>query len=116
MTAHTAGVATLAFSGAVPNELEAVFRRGEEWEAGVEHVLALRVQVRGGGVGCAWVKSGVGGWVGCAWVGGWGGGEWRWGRVAAVGMGGCGLPHPTPHPADAALRRGRRRRLQSFWT
>ena len=51
MTAHTAGVATLAFSGAVPNELEAVFRRGEEWEAGVEHVLALRVRDRAGAVG-----------------------------------------------------------------
>ncbi|KAI3423404.1 hypothetical protein D9Q98_010621 [Chlorella vulgaris] len=37
-------ITTLNFLGAVPNELEAVFRRGGQWEAGLELVLALAVQ------------------------------------------------------------------------
>lgn len=28
----------------MPNELEAIFRRGSEWEAGVELVVALALQ------------------------------------------------------------------------
>jgi hypothetical protein len=37
-----AGISTLCFEGAVPSELEAIFRRGGEWDAGRELVVALR--------------------------------------------------------------------------
>lgn len=45
-TAGTAaeGVATLCFTTAVPNELEAIFRRGSEWDEGFELVAALDLQ------------------------------------------------------------------------
>lgn len=36
-----AAAATLCFTSGVPNELEAIFRRGSEWDEGVEAVLAL---------------------------------------------------------------------------
>ena len=39
-----AGISTINFQGRVPNELEAIFRRGSEWEAGVELVVALALQ------------------------------------------------------------------------
>lgn len=39
-----AGISTVNFQGCVPNELEAIFRRGSEWEAGVELVVALALQ------------------------------------------------------------------------
>lgn len=32
----------------MPNELEAIFRRGGEWEAGVELVVALALQASSG--------------------------------------------------------------------
>jgi len=38
------GVATVCFQNAVPNELETIFRRGQEWEAGLELILALARQ------------------------------------------------------------------------
>ncbi len=37
-------VSTLCFTSAVPNELEAIFRRGSEWDEGVEAVIALKLQ------------------------------------------------------------------------
>lgn len=33
----------LQFEARVPGELESLFRRGPEWETGVEHVLAFEV-------------------------------------------------------------------------
>jgi hypothetical protein len=45
LLASPAAITTLNFLGAVPNELEAVFRRGGQWEAGLELMLALAVQV-----------------------------------------------------------------------
>lgn len=37
-------VATLSFSSLIPNELEAIFRRGSEWDEGYEMIVALKVQ------------------------------------------------------------------------
>ena len=34
---------TLQFDVALHNELELIFRRGSEWEAGIEHLLILDV-------------------------------------------------------------------------
>ena len=42
-----AGITTLNFRGCVPNELEAIFRRGPEWGEGLELVLAAALQVGG---------------------------------------------------------------------
>ena len=51
-TAYPAGITTLNFRGCVPNELEAIFRRGPEWGKGLELVLAAALQVGcGDGVG-----------------------------------------------------------------
>ncbi|KAL4427166.1 hypothetical protein ABPG77_001170 [Micractinium sp. CCAP 211/92] len=38
------GVTTINFRGSVPNELEAIFRRGPEWAAGAELAVALALQ------------------------------------------------------------------------
>ncbi|KAL4459186.1 hypothetical protein ABPG75_014051 [Micractinium tetrahymenae] len=38
------GITTINFRGSVPNELEAIFRRGPEWAAGAELVVALALQ------------------------------------------------------------------------
>ncbi|KAL4542941.1 hypothetical protein Ndes2526B_g03625 [Nannochloris sp. 'desiccata'] len=40
-TART--VVTLSFSSIIPNELEAIFRRGSEWDEGYEMVVALKL-------------------------------------------------------------------------
>jgi hypothetical protein len=45
-----AGITTLNFRGCVPNELEAIFRRGPEWGEGLELILAAALQV-----GWTWV-------------------------------------------------------------
>jgi hypothetical protein len=37
-------VATYSFSSLIPNELEAIFRRGSEWEEGYEMITALNLQ------------------------------------------------------------------------
>lgn len=38
----TRGVVSLTFSAKIPNELEAIFRRGDEWEQGYELFLGLQ--------------------------------------------------------------------------
>ena len=48
----SAAISTLNFAGRVPTELEAIFRRGPEWDAGVELVAALVLQVRRRAAGC----------------------------------------------------------------
>ncbi len=45
----THGIASLAFSVEVPNELEAIFRRGDEWENGVELFMGLDDRTADGG-------------------------------------------------------------------
>jgi hypothetical protein len=42
-----AAITTFSFQGAVPAELEAIFRRGSEWDTGVELIIALQLQVGG---------------------------------------------------------------------
>ena len=37
-------VATFSFSSLIPNELEAIFRRGSEWDEGFEMISALKLQ------------------------------------------------------------------------
>ena len=122
-----AAMSTLNFLGCVPNELEAIFRRGGEWEAGLELVVALGVQVRGGwcvcrrdgggGAGARWcvcvcvrVRLGSLGGRHTARAAGWGREACRWGAAARcrcrrAGAARAPLARPTssllpchPHP------------------
>lgn len=58
-----AAISTLNFLGSVPNELEAIFRRGGEWEAGLELAAGLALQVCGPPLVATRVVQSVQGWL-----------------------------------------------------